>query len=115
MGGAVPRMAWASFRSSRRPTLFSAPSMLLLCWNLAGRLKRMQEQADVIEALGADVICLQEVTPLTGPAWRERLEGAGYRVGTTQMPRARESSRPLGVLIAAREVIQEVPVADVPW
>jgi exonuclease III len=89
--------------------------MLLLSWNLAGRLKRMHEQADVVEAFGADVICLQEVTPLTGPGWTERLDAAGYRVALTEMPRARESSRPLGVLVAAREAMAPVAVEGVPW
>ena len=89
--------------------------MLLLSWNLAGRQKRLHEQADVVLALGADVICLQEITPVTAPAWIERLESEGYRVEVADMPRARESSRPLGVLIAAREAFALVAVADVPW
>ena len=89
--------------------------MILLCWNLAGRQKRMREQADVAVALGAHVVCLQEVTPLTGPAWGERLESAGYRVAVAEMPRVRESSRPLGVLTASREPFAVSTPADVPW
>jgi exodeoxyribonuclease III len=89
--------------------------MLLLSWNLAGRQKRLHEQADAVLALGADVVCLQEITPVTAPAWIERLDSEGYRVEVADMPRARESSRPLGVLIAAREGFALVAVADVPW
>ena len=50
--------------------------------------------------LGAEVVCLQEVTPATVGLWSERL---------------REGSRPLGVLTAARSPVELVPVADVPW
>jgi endonuclease/exonuclease/phosphatase family metal-dependent hydrolase len=50
--------------------------MLLLCWNLAGRLKRMGEQADLVAGLGADVVCLQELTPGTASSWAERLAAA---------------------------------------
>jgi exonuclease III len=40
---------------------------------------------------------------------------AGYHVAVAEMPAARDSSRPLGVLIAARTPLQVGPVADVPW
>jgi exodeoxyribonuclease-3 len=89
--------------------------MLLLCWNVAGRLKRVGEQADVLIGLGADVVCLQEVTPATAASWRTRLEEAGYGVLIASMPRSRDGSRPLGVLVAAREPVEPVPVEDVPW
>jgi exodeoxyribonuclease-3 len=87
----------------------------LLCWNLAGRLKRMHEQADLVAAFGADLVCLQELTPLTVAAWTERLDEAGYRVAVAELPAARESSRPLGVLTAARSALAVVPVEGVPW
>jgi exodeoxyribonuclease III len=89
--------------------------MLLLCWNVAGRLKRVGEQADVAIGLGADVVCLQEVTQATVAAWTSRLRDAGYEVLAAPMPRSREGSRPLGVLNAARQALEPVPVADVPW
>ena len=89
--------------------------MLLLCWNLAGRMKRMGEQAELVGGLGADVVCLQELTPATAAPWAARLAEADYRVEVALMPRARETSRPLGVLVAARGTLEAVPVADVPW
>ena len=89
--------------------------MLLLCWNLAGRQARLDEQADVVCALGADLVCLQEVSPATASGWGARLQQAGYEVALAEMPLRRESSRPLGVLTAARTAISRVPVADVPW
>jgi exodeoxyribonuclease-3 len=89
--------------------------MVLVCWNLAGRQSRLGEQADVVCALGADLICLQELTPASAPGWLERLQEAGYSVAATEMPLRRESSRPLGVLTAARAELSPVSVPDVPW
>jgi exonuclease III len=44
------------------------------------------------------------------------MAGAGYSVAVAELPRARESSRPLGVMTAARAAGPEPrPVADVPW
>jgi exonuclease III len=89
--------------------------MLLLCWNVAGRLTRMHEQAELVLGLGADLISLQELTPATRAGWVERLESHGYRVAGADMPAAREGSGPLGVLTAALADLQLVSVEGVPW
>jgi exodeoxyribonuclease III len=89
--------------------------VILLSWNVAGRVARAAEQAELVAGAGADVICLQELTPATAPLWAEILGRAGYLVTVAEMPRVRESSRPLGVLTAARSAPQPVEVADVPW
>jgi endonuclease/exonuclease/phosphatase family metal-dependent hydrolase len=89
--------------------------LTLLSWNVAGRVARAAEQAELVAGVGADVVCLQEVTPATVAAWSERLRAEGYRPEAAEMPAVRESSRPLGVLIAARASVRTVPVADVPW
>jgi exodeoxyribonuclease III len=89
--------------------------LILISWNVAGRVTRAAEQADLVAAAGADVVCLQELTPRTAAVWDARLSEAGYRVAVAEMPPARESSRPLGVLIAARSPLETIPVADVPW
>ena len=89
--------------------------MVLLSWNVAGRQSRLGEQADVVCALGAALVCLQEVTPATSAGWIARLEEAGYEVAVADMPARRESSRPLGVLTAARTAMSAAPVPDVPW
>jgi exodeoxyribonuclease III len=89
--------------------------MVLLCWNLAGRQSRFDEQADVVCALAADVVCLQEVTPATASGWDARLVEAGYHVAVASMPARRESSRPLGVLTAARTPLAITPVTGIPW
>jgi exonuclease III len=89
--------------------------MVLLSWNVAGRQRRLDEQADVVCALGAGLVCLQEVTPATSAGWIARPEEAGYEVVVAEMPRRRVSSRPLGVLTAARTATSAAPVPDVPW
>jgi exodeoxyribonuclease III len=87
----------------------------LLSWNVAGRVARAPEQADLVADAGFDVVCLQELTPATAPVWAARLDTAGYRVRVAEMPSVRESSRPLGVLVAARSALEPVTVADLPW
>jgi exonuclease III len=88
-------------------------TLSLLSWNVAGRVARAAEQAELVAAAGADVICLQELTPATAAIWVDGL--VGYHVEIAEMPAVRESSRPLGVLIAARWPLQATPVAEVPW
>jgi exodeoxyribonuclease III len=87
----------------------------LLSWNVAGRVARAAEQAELVAGAGADVVCLQELTPTTAGIWVERLRAGGYAVVVAELPAVRESSRPLGVLTAARAPLRVAPVADVPW
>ena len=87
----------------------------LLTWNVAGRVARAAEQADLVVRAGADVVCLQELRPASAATWVELLALAGYEVSVAEMPAVRESSRPLGVLTAARSSLRVAPVADVPW
>ena len=89
--------------------------MVLLCWNLAGRRSRLDEQADVVRALAAELVCLQEVTPVSAPEWVARLEQAGYHVAVAEMPLRRAGSRALGVLTAARAPFAAAAVTGVPW
>jgi exonuclease III len=89
--------------------------VLLVSWNVAGRRTRLQEQADRVLALEPDVVCLQEVTPVTAEPWLERLADAGLVGVLAPLPGAREGSRPLAVLTGARGGAEFVPVAHVPW
>ena len=51
----------------------------LLTWNVAGRVRERQEQQiDAVGAMGADVVCLQEVTPTTRGRWTAALEALGF-------------------------------------
>ena len=89
--------------------------LILVSWNVAGRRTRLQEQADRVLELEPDVVCLQEVTPVTAEPWIERLAQAGLSATLAPLPAARAGSRPLAVLTAARGGADVVPVADVPW
>ncbi len=88
--------------------------MLLACWNLAGRVRALDAQAQALLGLDADVLCLQELTATTLPRWRELLGAAGYasvESSPADVPRA----RPLMVLTAVRGEQRVVPVAGLPW
>jgi exonuclease III len=89
--------------------------LLLVSWNVAGRKSRLEEQADRVLGLRPDIVCLQEVTPLTAAWWVERLTAAGLVAEVAPLPRSREGSRPLAVLTAAREPLDVAPVGGVPW
>jgi exonuclease III len=86
----------------------------LVSWNLAGRVRLLDEQAREVIGLGADVICLQELTPTTLPRWREALAGAGY-AGVEHASGDGTRARPLSVLTASRLAQRPVPVAGLPW
>lgn len=89
--------------------------MLLLSWNVAGRVKRLPEQAARVLDLEPDVVCLQEVTRSTLPQWRALLSEAGYiGIEHGEFPRAARA-RPLAVLSAARTPVHAVLVDGVPW
>jgi exonuclease III len=82
----------------------------VLTWNVAGRVRRLGEQAAVVVAAQADVVALQEVTRNTIAAWREAL--APYEVLWNEPP----AGRRLGVLTAARGPVRALPgIPDAPW
>jgi exodeoxyribonuclease III len=89
--------------------------MLLVSWNVAGRRSRLEEQAARVLELKADIVCLQEVTPVTAGPWTERLAEAGLTAELAPLPLAREGSRPLAALTASRVPLEVLPVEDVPW
>lgn len=89
----------------------------MLTWNVAGRVRRLPEQAQVVGAVGADVVALQEVTARTLPLWRAALAEAGlpHVVAALDDPPAAPGRRLLGVLTASREPLERRPGPDVPW
>ena len=89
--------------------------MLLVSWNVAGRRSRLEEQAARVVELEPDLVCLQEVTPVTAKPWTKLLADAGLAVELAPLPLAREGSRPLAVLTAARLPLEPLEVFDVPW
>src|SRR5690349_10153767 len=90
----------------------------LLSWNVAGRLKRQPEQAELIAELGPDLVCLQEVRPTTARAWTLALRDAGYEhvvIARSDAPPA-DTDRRLSVLTAAKHPLTELDIDhDVPW
>ena len=82
--------------------------MLLVSWNVAGRKSRLHEQAERVLGEEPDLVCLQEVTPVTAAGWTEWLAEAGLAAVVAPLPRAREGSKPLAVLTAAREPAEAV-------
>ena len=89
--------------------------MRLVSWNVAGRKSRLEEQVERVLGEEPDLVCLQEVTPLTAAGWSERLADAGLVPVLAPLPRVREGSKPLAVLSAARQPAEVLPVEDVPW
>ncbi len=94
--------------------------MTLLSWNVAGRVKRQPEQAELIARLAPDLICLQEVRPTTAQAWTDALLTAGWPhialadVGPGATPG--DADRRLSVLSAARSRLSRIEIAgDLPW
>ena len=65
--------------------------------------------------LEPDLVCLQEVTPVTADLWLRRLADVGLSGVIAPLPTVREGSRPLAVLTASPEPVEASPVADVPW
>lgn len=90
--------------------------MLLVSWNVAGRVTRLGEQAERLLALDADVVCLQELTRSTLAPWQQLLADAGYAgICSVQLASAAERSRALTVLTAARCELRRARVAALPW
>jgi endonuclease/exonuclease/phosphatase family metal-dependent hydrolase len=88
----------------------------VLTWNVAGRLSRLDEQADRVLAHDVDVVCLQEVIPGALPRWTARLEAAGYAVLASAVARDAPRVHRLGVLVASRLALAHAkPPAGVPW
>jgi exonuclease III len=88
--------------------------MLLASWNLAGRVKRLPQQAEALLGLSADVLCLQELTRSTLPHWRRLLQQAGYCAIEDEQLRPIGRCRALTVLTASRTPIHPVLVDGVP-
>ena len=87
---------------------------------MAGRVTRLDEQAELVVGLDADLICLQEVTASTAPRWTGLLARQGWAHVAVAHPGAprpetKPRRRPLSVLIAARHPLKEIGVDELPW
>jgi exonuclease III len=91
--------------------------VLLLSWNVAGRLTVMPEQAARIAELAPDVVCLQEVTVKGAPLWEHALRSIGLEhiAHPASWVPGEVRKRRLAVLTAARVPLDGAPVEGVPW
>ncbi len=89
----------------------------LLCWNVAGRVTRLEEQVARVRDYRCDLVCLQEVAPATAPRWIAALTEDGHEyVDVAKLaPREDPPRRPLSVLVASRWKAGEVAVGELPW
>jgi hypothetical protein len=85
--------------------------MRLITWNVAGRVSTLSEQAAAVASVGADVVCLQEVTVRTAPLWTTALTEAGLDAIETALDGLppRPTTRRLAVLTAARGNLRRAP------
>jgi endonuclease/exonuclease/phosphatase family metal-dependent hydrolase len=82
-------------------------AMLLMTWNVNGRVKKLEKQVEAIAGLGCDLVALQEVTIKTAAVFRDKLGESGLANGTDSFELARDvgeltGERKLGELIASR-------------
>jgi exonuclease III len=92
--------------------------MSLLSWNVAGRVKRLDEQIARVVDNGADIVCLQEVTPRTARRWRDGLTEAGWPhalLAASEPALDAGRSRVLQALTASRAPLSAVELPDLPW
>ena len=89
--------------------------MLLLSWNVAGRVNALPLQAERVQSLRPDVVCLQEVTPTTLPLWRERLAQAGLPHALHAAGDEGVARRPLMVLTATAVPLSGLEIPGLPW
>ena len=88
---------------------------VVLSWNVAGRVALQEDQIEAVLAHGADVVCLQEVTPRSAPRWAEALAAAGYETELSGWPVEPRGLRRLAVLTAARTPLRRLPGPALPW
>jgi exonuclease III len=95
--------------------------LIVVTWNVAGRVRGVPEQAAALADQPADVIALQEVRLSSLGPWREALRGFGFEHVVTSLdghdPEVRLApDRRLGVLVAGREPVEPLGAPDgVPW
>jgi exodeoxyribonuclease-3 len=90
----------------------------IVSWNVAGRVRLQQRQAELIARCEADVVALQEVTRRTLPLWRAAFAEIGFSACECSLDAvvAAPGRRVLGVLTAARAPLLRLPTPpNVPW
>ena len=81
----------------------------LITWNVAGRSRRLPEQAAALAAPEPDIVALQEVTRRTEALWKRAFALMGLRhVSVSALGPGPTGGRRTLVMIAARGVLEEV-------
>ena len=89
---------------------------VVVSWNVAGRVRRVAEQAAALATVDADVVALQEIRATALAAWRSELAAQGYEHLLHSEPPGTSAERRLGVLIASRLPLERAPSPDgLPW
>jgi exonuclease III len=91
--------------------------VVLVSWNVAGKVRRLPEQAARIARMRPDAVCLQEVTSGSVALWEHALRTIGLEHVSQPGPVANERrGRRLSVMTATREPVASVGGVDgVPW
>jgi exonuclease III len=87
----------------------------VLTWNLAGRVKGIEPQIQLVTSQPWDLVTLQELTPTTIDRWTEALTAVGLNVAVSTLEPGASGSRRLAVAIASREPVAVVDVPGLPW
>src|SRR3954447_14101814 len=93
----------------------------VLTWNVAGRVRTVELQAEAMASEPCDVVALQEVRLSSLEPWRASLARLGFPFVVTSLdghdPLVRLApERRLGVLIAGRSPVEALPgPAGLPW
>jgi exonuclease III len=77
-------------------------SLRVFTWNVQGRTKTLDKQADRVLRDSPDVVCLQEITAKALTLWTERMTPAGYTVVASAEPSDGRTPWTRSVLIATR-------------
>lgn len=90
--------------------------MLLVSWNVGGRVRLTPGQAARVAALEPDLVCLQEVTTRSAPLWEHALHSLGLEHVAHPPAQQRGSGRRrLSVLTGARLPLELEAVDSLPW
>ena len=86
--------------------------MRLISWNVAGRVKRCEQQVSLISGRKPDIIALQEITQNSFSLFENLLKEVGceYIIESAQL--AYDSGRRYGELIASRFPIEKLPSSE---
>jgi exonuclease III len=93
----------------------------VVTWNVAGRVRTVEQQAAALADQPADVVALQEVRLSSIGPWREALGRLGFEHVVTSLDSHEAGARlaperRLGVLVASAEPVEALPApAGVPW